>query len=357
MSPTDCPGCKLTRLFRWYLKWDTNGTIVIRLDPRQRVALVESELLDDVYRRIEERVGLPIGRIVFEAERAAAKATMDALLPRRPDRLVRNRLVMHPVSRFFQLVARIAGLGDFKTVFYHVYEGSLARARNPVNRDILAAMVVGAFESAEGVVYDHAWVELGGSLYFLIVPSGRKPDIAVRMAPEIVKPLPGSRKLALCPRCGLPEMLGHLRWQYDDALIMDTRRDVRMSFIDGYAFSAVFRELIAELGDDIVPVIVDASREYARRGIEDTGFLDEAAGRDESYCRFLDLLPLYGHGNPVGRELSTDALSVTIENPYSVHLLAGQLLAIYEVLEKREGSVAIDGFAPQKVRITVTPGG
>lgn len=356
MSPIDCPGCRLPRLFRWYLKWDTNGTIVIRLDARQRVALVESALLNDVYGRIEDMMGFPIGRIVFEAERAAAKATIDALVPRKPDCLVRNRLVMHPVSRFFQLVARIAGLGDFKTVFYHTYGGSLAKARNPVNRDILAAMVVGAFESAEGVVYDHTWVELGESLYFLIMPSGQKPDIAGRMAPEILKPLPGYRKLELCPRCGLPMELNHLRWQYEDALITDTRRNVRMSFIDGYAFSSVFRELIAELGDDIVPVIVEASREYARRSIDETGLLDKTLEREETYGLFLDLLPLHGHGNPVAHELSEQALTVTIENPYSVHLLAGQLLAIFEALEKRQGSAAIDEFAPQKVRITVTPG-
>lgn len=347
----------LPSLFRLYLRWGSNGTIEIRLDRTQRVALVESDLLDEVYKRIEEMMGFPIGRIVFEAERAAAKATVDALVPRKLDILVRNRLVMHPVSRFFQFISRIAGLGDFDTVFYHVYKGSLARVRNPVNRDILAAMVVGAFESAEGVVYDCTWVEFGDDLYLLIMPSGRKPDIAPRMAPDVVKPLPGNRELALCRRCGLPVDLNHLKWRLEDALIIDSRRDVRMSFIDGYAFSAVFRELIAELGDDIIPVIIEASREHARRGIEATGIADGTLERDEAYDRFLDLLPLYGQGNPVARELSGHSLAVTIENPYSTHLLAGQLLAAYEALEKRQGSAAINELSPQKVIITVAPGG
>ena len=70
MNKGECPGCDLPVKIRWFVKWDDNGTIVVRVNPATRVALVESDLLNDIYRRIEESIGVPIRRIVFEAERA-----------------------------------------------------------------------------------------------------------------------------------------------------------------------------------------------------------------------------------------------------------------------------------------------
>ena len=128
-----------------------------------------------------------------------------------------------------------------------------------------------------------------------------------------------------------------------------------MSLIDGYAFSTVFRELIAELGSDIVPIIIEASREYTHRSIEETGFLGRPESPLTTYEEYLDLLPIYGHGNPVESEINDDLLRVTIENPYSVHMLAGQLLAIFEAVQGTRGSVSFDKFATQRVRITVSP--
>ena len=37
----DCPGCGLPKVFHLALKWDSNGTIVISLNPVQRVVVVE----------------------------------------------------------------------------------------------------------------------------------------------------------------------------------------------------------------------------------------------------------------------------------------------------------------------------
>jgi hypothetical protein len=246
------------------------------------MVLVESALLEDIYQRIEAALMISIREAVFEAERAAAVTIIDNLLP---DWLIkwvlRNRLVMHPASRFLQILARTAGMADVHTVFYHVFRGSMARVRNEFNRELFAAIVVGAFERMEGVVYDHEWVEMGEELFLIINPAKGKPEIARRLKPEISMPLPGQRQLQLCPRCGFPRALDHLRWDLPEAMITDTRRDVRLSFVDGYAFSAVFRELIEELGEEIVPIIVEASSEYTSCSIEETGLLRGEREREE----------------------------------------------------------------------------
>lgn len=337
------------------VKWNDNGTIGMGPNPLHRVVLVESDLLDDIYKRIEATVGVPIRHIVFEAERAAAKATIDTMIPKRIAWLIRNRLVMHPGSHGLQHLARFAGLADAHTIFYHVFGGSMALVRNPMNRDIFAAMVVGAFESAEGLPHNHDWAEVGGRLYLIIMPAEEKPDIAERLVPEVTAPLPGNRRLERCPGCHMPATLDHLSWDLPNAVITDTRRGKRMSFIDGYAFSTVFRELIAELGEEIAPVIIEASREHARRGMEETGFLAAVRGQAATYNEFLELLPVYGQGNPVSSDFSDSTLVVSIENPYSVHLLAGQLLALHEAVQGCSGSVDIDEYASQKVKITVSP--
>jgi hypothetical protein len=344
----------MPRFFNFAIKWGDNGTIVSRVSPAFRLVLVESALLEDIYRRIETAIGASIRHVVFEAERAASAATIGSLMPDwLINRVLRNRVAMHPASRFLQLLARMAGLADAHTIFYHVFRGSLARVRNEFNREIFAAMVVGAFERMEGVVYDHDWIELGGELFLFINPAREKPEIAGRMKPEIVKPLPGQRGLDLCRRCGFPAALGHLRWDIPNAVITDTRRGVRMSFVENYAFSAVFRELISELGEEIVPIIVDASSEYTLRSIEETGFFSAGQDRAGRYADYLALLPIYGYGNPVHTELSGESFAVTMENPYSVLMLAGQLGAVYEAVEGHPGSVAIDDRDPRRVRISV----
>lgn len=354
MGILQCPACGKPRMFNFFLTWKGNGTIVSRISPAYRMVLVESALLEDIYQRIEAALGTSIREAIFEAERAATTATMDNLLPDWLIRwVIRNRLVMHPASRFLQQLARTAGMADVHTVFYHVFKGSIARVRNEFNRELFAAIVVGAFESMEGVVYDHDWIEMGGELFFFINPAESKPEIAERMKPQIVTPLPGNRRLELCSRCGFPRALDHLNWDISAAIIMDVRRRVRMSFVDGYAFSAVFRELVEELGDDIVPIIVEAAREYTLSSIEETGLLGEGRRRDTVYEEFLDLLPVYGKGNPVRSDFSGGKLGVTIENPYSTYLLSGELLAIYEAVEGHPGIMDIYDDV-QRVEINIS---
>lgn len=355
MKDRTCPGCRLPIIFRWLIKWDSNGTIVIRLNPLIRVALVESDLLDEVFNRIEKAVGIPIRHIAFEAERAAAEATIDTFVPEFAPRLVRNRLIMHPASRFLQSLARVAGMADAHTLYYRAFHGSLAQVRNPFNRDYFAAMTVGAFESMEGLSHEHVWADMGGEFFLFIHPVKEKSEISHRMAPQIVKALPGTRSLNLCQRCGFPKELRCLQWDMPLALITDTRTGVRMSFVEGYAFSAVFRELVAELGDDIIPVIVNASYEYSHRNMQQTGFLESSTNREELYDSFLDELAVYGHGNSLKKELNHDSLTVAIDNPYSVYLLAGQLLALYEAVEGRPGFVRWERPHEQNVVISIDP--
>ncbi len=355
MKTGDCPGCDLPWVFRYLVKWGDNGTIVTKMNPYFRVVLVESDLLDDIYERIEKAVGVPIRHIVIEAERAGGKATFDAMLPKRFTWLMRNRPVLWVGARLIPILGRMAGLADAKVIFNHPFRGSLARIRNAFSPDIYTAMSLGAFESMEGVRYESTLVELDGDTYMMNMPTKQVSDITERMAPEIVAPLPGELKVDVCPRCGLPVALSHLRWDLPNARIIDTRRDVRMSFVDGYACSAVFRELVAELGDDIVPIIIEASHQYETRHIEETSLLAGERGRESKYDDFLSSMPATGQGNPVASEVSDNTFSVTIENPYSPYLLAGQLLAAYEAIENASGVVEVDEFAPQCIRVTVSP--
>lgn len=355
MGMLECPSCGKPRLFGYAIKWENNGIIVSRYRAAYRLVLVESALLEDIYQRIEITLGMSIRDIVFEAERATIVAMIEGLMPEWLVKgLVRNRVLMHPTTRVMEALARVAGLGDVRRVFYHPFRGAISRARNVHNRELFAAMVVGTFERLEDVVYDLKWIEMGGELYFFINPAKGKAKVAAGMKPRIDVPLPGHRELELCPRCGFPRALAHLRWDLPNAVIMDERRGVRMSFIDAYAFSTVFRELIDELGEEIVPIIVEAATEYTLRRMEETGLLGGEREREDVYGDFFARLPLFGKGNPVRVDLPPGTLKATIENPYSSLLLSGELLAAYEAVEGRPGTTDIHDEG-RKVTITITP--
>ena len=132
-----------------------------------------------------------------------------------------------------------------------------------------------------------------------------------------------------------------MEWREEEGLIIDRRRGIRMLNWEGFTLYLVTRELVRELGEDVVPIIIDAEREYTLKMLEDIGLKGaQEERRGEMLQEMLALLPLYGQGLATDVEFTAGrSLRVWIDNPYDEYFMAGKLAAFYEAMEGKRARV------------------
>ncbi|MEW6554460.1 MAG: hypothetical protein AB1384_09260 [Actinomycetota bacterium] len=345
MRTLKCPKCGFPFMFSRIIRWNSNGTICERMMPDLRAVLLEAELFNDLFARIEEKMGISLSHLIFEAQRNAAKEVIDGVLNKFPFSLGRVGYNKKLVVRVFCTIALVTGQSYAKAIRYRPGHEGEALIRNPYNRELMAAIILGAFESLEQKPFEHTWMEIDGNDVIAITVSEKKPEVSERLAVHMPPLKPGNRSYPRCRVCGVPRELSYLEWRESDGIIVDTRRDVRMAFLDGYTPTTVFRELEKELGEEIYPVILKAQKETTHRHLDELKLItredrSSPEGSRGIYRRVLAPLPLWGQGNPVRLEQDAGFLQVTVENPYNEHLLAGHMAAIFEAVEGVESEIA-----------------
>jgi len=354
-----CPRCGFPFMFSRIIRWNDNGTICERMMPDLRAVLLEADLFNDLFARIEEKMGISLSHLVFEAQRNAAKEVIDGVLNKFPFSLGRVGYNKKVVVRVFCTVALVTGQSYAKAVRYRPGLEGEALIRNPYNRELMAAIILGAFESLEQKPFAHTWMEIDGDDVIAITASSEKPEISHRLAVHMPPLKPGSLSYPRCRICGVPRELSYLEWRANEGIIMDTRRGVRMAFLDGFTPTTVFRELEKELGEEIYPLIIKAQKETTHRHLDELQLIsreDRSApgGNRGIYEKVLAPLPLWGQGNPVRLEQDGGYLRVAVENPYNEHLLAGHMAAIFEAVEGKESEIAWENPDPFTTVFTVS---
>ncbi len=354
-----CKDCGFSYGLAKTAMWNSSGTITERTDANFRLMLIEADTFNGLFRRLEDTLSVPIEHIIFEAQRIATVGSINSVL-RGPLRALRwlpggKRLMVNVFCR----LSCWLGESYSKAVVYKPGKLGQAIVRNPFHRELMAAIIVGAFEALERSPFSHTWEMLDDDEVVTVRPMQERPELAERMAFTLPRPKPGKRIWERCPRCGAPSALADLEWRQERGEIVDTRTGFRMVFLPLYVPHVVFRELEAELGEDIYPVILDAQRELSLRNIHEEFIASGRAGkvvtRDKLYQEVLDSLPLRGLGNPVGCETRNGKLTVSVENPFNQHLLAGHLCALYELGEGREATVSWQYADPSTLVVEVTP--
>lgn len=352
MQYSRCKVCGVPRMVSRMNRWMSNGTIVSRGDPRIRQVFCEADLLPELRRRISEGLGFPVNRIFYEAQRNAARIVIAALLQ---SQIVRTTLLIPPFKRgvihFFHNMSWMTGTVSSHTVEYRAGKYGVARMRNPWDLDLMAAVVVGAFEALEGKPLRSFWKEEDGDYLLRVEVTESKPELSERLEVEYPELEEGDYRHHRCPRCKVPLDIRHMEWREDEGLIIDKRRGIRMLNWEGFTLSLVARELVRELGEAVIPIIVDAERDYTNKMLDDlglTGPSDETRG--DLLQEMLSLLPLYGQGLATDVEFTSGGvLRVWVDNPYSDIFMAGRLAAFYEAMEGKRARVDWSETGPSSV--------
>lgn len=359
MGLYDCGECGFPGILRAVSQWNSNGTITGRSTRLElRSIFIEADFLNEFIARLEERLGIPLGHVVYEAQRNASVEIISGILGRAPAFITRIPGAKRAVVSQFCRMSSTFGMSYAKVVKYRSGKVGEALIRNPFNRDLMAAIIVGAFEALEDQPFSHTWRDAPNGDIIHIEPESSRPEIAVRLGVNVAPVKPGHSDVAACPFCGYPQAYRDLEWSKKEGTIMDLRRGVRMVYLDAYTPMVVIRELVRELGDEVNQLVVEAHKAFClthlRKEFLPSG-AEEVSDRDR-FCReALDAVIIRAQGNPVEHGFEGDVFRVTVENSFSEHLLAGWFAALYELIEGKEARASWEYLDLSTIRYTISP--
>ncbi len=355
-----CRQCGFPRLVSHLMRWNSDGTMNAVFRKGFRVVIFPTEFLDGLFTNVEARLGISIRHLVFEAQSNATTVLFEGT----PGARLVSRLNLgkrFTVDFGFNRLASLTGMARSDTLEYVPGSVGIARITNPFQLDMMASIVVGAFEFLEDCPFEYSWEEDSPNSYVITVrPTSEESDVAERLQMEFSPALPGKLNHERCPRCGVPRALKHLKWVDEEGIILDRRTGTRVMMSDGYMVTAVFREMAKELGEEVNLLLVDAQREWTVRHVGLLGLTtgDGPLSDDElqrAYRMYLGDLPAYGQGNPVTIELLDPGVRIEVLNPYQKYILAGTLQGLFEALEKTGSAVQWEECRPGAVTYTITP--
>lgn len=137
-----CPSCgcpKALRDFKWRLDWG----IIVNSETGRRMALLGPELLDPIFKALEQELGETIPEVVVEAQRRFVRTGFYSIDILETEESLRNQLALR-------------GLGNLKA-FKVDKRGAFLSLDNACMHLILAGLIQGNFELAFDVDSDIEW--------------------------------------------------------------------------------------------------------------------------------------------------------------------------------------------------------
>lgn len=319
-----CSYCGVPRNFLKDVQWNSDGTITQTWNPDHRRFFYESKGLDTLFRNLQDLVGVPIDRIIIEGLRKTTYDFMDTQFSGIKGWMARTI----PRRMFYNKVAGMGwlyGLGTLEVL--DVKRGEYVKwlSRNSYSLTLHQGDMVGIFNAVEGLPAEIAVEERDGGHVFNITASAKPEEEMLARLQRIVLPRkPGKVSFERCPECGLPLHLKECTWKVEEGTITDKATGRNMSLVGPEGFDAIFRELEAELGEDIPHSVVEAQRQY----------VVEAFNTEEvqpELDNLVFLLALRGMGNLVHLSFSDDLMKAVVENADPTLMVAGMLQGIFEL--------------------------
>ena len=314
-----CPECGTPTHITSEHRWLSSGAIVQTHDTRNRLAFIESENLDPLYRGIGELIGMPIEHIVIEASRRATRGYIGRMVPEETKRLVQEGVIKPDVmvEASFQL-ARLMGYGNASLVDYRIEwdekDFLTVRVAEPYSALLWYGNFAGTFEAITdrdvGVTYKET---SPGVFEATIVPSQHPPELKERLPMHPFKHTDGSLELKRCGTCGGPNALSMYKWDLEAGIIRSTLTGRRMALLGPHMVDPTFQELERELGDDISQVVIEAQRRFTK-----TGFYTVAEVVSEEAVRVE--LAVRGLGNVRALKMGKQGVVLRVED-VALHLM------------------------------------
>lgn len=353
-----CASCGVPRLISETFKWEDSGVISISYSPGARMVFYESGNIDNVFRGVEELIGVPIEHIVMERKRRDTRKFMERVFAAETGRMVslqggelggkvsalereKRRDILElgdAVNAQATTIGMLYGYGDIRFSelwdLWDTFPWRTQIIRNPYSIIFFSADMLATVEAFEQRDMRVKYERVGGEIYLLAVHPGEHPiELRERLRRKSFAFKPGDIAHEYCASCGVPLGVARCRWDLEEGTIVDPVTRRRMAFFDPAAMDTVFEDLEAELGDSVPAAIIEAQRRYGKLSMGADNW--RRSGYD-----FKSWAALRGLGNITSFKADEKRLSLTLENS-SMHLaLVGMAQALYELAWGAESSSA-----------------
>jgi hypothetical protein len=350
-----CGECGIPLLVSGELNWEDNGVISSKTSPRNRWVFYESEVIDPLFRGIEQLIGMPIEHIIIESRRRESRRYLERTfpvemrqklfgrldssgnpMPLTPEERETRYTVGRDVYTGMHDVGRVFGYGSLS--IGHLWETGddnpwrSTIVGHPYSIPFVLAEILAGCEAFEGrdLQVEHHLV--GEGVYQVDALAGDHPlELQEKLKRRSYEFKPGQLSYERCPECGIPHEITRYRWNLDNGTIFDPDTGRRMAIFGPSSLDSVFEDLASELGGAVPEVIIEAQRLH----IKDAWSADEWK---RGATDFQHLLALRGLGNLTGFDGDRGHLTILLNNSCLPLLMAGMVQALVEMAYRAESS-------------------
>jgi hypothetical protein len=346
--------------------WLNNGELVQSRQEEARLAFLECENFDPLYKIIGEIIGMPIEGMVIDITARALQSYLSRFIPRETVNLIRSvkpgdeelvrqcRKLMEGLNAVSVLMAKISGTGRYEVQDFSYENGENDFSRTWVYEPYSIPFVVGGLSG-------HIAAMLGGARRIKYHQIGQdlweiNSSGATKRNEELKKRLPlitfvhkdGDIELEACSTCGGPAVLANYKWHVDRGVILSNFTQRRMAILGPTVLDSVFEGLQYELGDIIPQTVVEAQRRFAK-----TGFYSLEEVRSESDIRRE--FALRGLGNLKEMKISSKGVRVRVDSAILHLMIVGLVQGLFEMAFDVESHVEWELSDEGNLTVEVTP--
>jgi hypothetical protein len=343
-----CPECGVPRSISKENRWQDSGSILTfdndKVTVRERSAFYEVAGLNELFQNIEALIGESIFRIIVEARRKDTLGFLEGYLSGIKGVIARS-IGGRAVYKSVATIGTTFGLGNFEVQDIKRGEYFTVYCRNVYSVPLLAGDLLAAFNAVESLSATFDQRDVNGGLLCTVSRGGQDETISSRLQPVYIAPKPGSIRFDRCTKCDTPLYMKDVVYDYEEGIITDKHTGRRMTFLSTSNMDAIFREFELELGEEIIPVILEAQKDYATNTLRSEEITSESDVRN--------FFAIRGLGELTGFNLSDNRLEATMDNAYPYLLVVGLLHGMFEILTGREGKLSYTKDEDESLQLSI----
>lgn len=331
-----CQGCGIPLAFAQLNRWHTDGDITQAGNEQARMAFVECENVDPLFRELGRLLGHSIDHLVINIVARGTQLYMDTLTPQEVKEMIRNKTIdMAAFSQGVIDICHAIGYGKYEFLGYR-YENDpedycKIRITKPFSILETSGAFAGVVASSVGGEHSVTFEEVAPEVYELTTGWTTYPEVVKeKLRLQLYRRKEGDVELERCQECGTPSRLSSMcTWDLENGIIRNRANGCRMSVLGPGLMDTVFDALEWELGEEIPQMVVEAQSGIVRQGFP-------AFPLELPFEEVRTEIALRGLGNLRELRLEEGKARLRIDNSCMRLLVVGWLKGSFEMLRGGE---------------------